>query len=34
MLNDAKIIVNIAVEIYKKQAIKKAQEQGETNERD
>ncbi len=34
MLNDAKVIVNIAVEIYKKQAIKKAQEQGETNERD
>lgn len=33
MLNDAKVIVNIAVEIYKKQAIKKAQEQGEANER-
>lgn len=34
MLNDAKAIVNMAVEIYKKQAIKKAQEQGEVNERD
>ena len=35
MLNDAKAIVYMAVEIYKKQKIKQAQEQqGETNERD
>lgn len=34
MLKDAKAIVDMAVEIYKKQKIKKAQEtQGETNER-
>lgn len=34
MLKDAKAIVYMAIEIYKKQAIKKAQEmQGETNER-
>lgn len=33
MLKDAKAIVDMAIEIYKKQAIKKAQEQGEANER-
>lgn len=35
MLKDAKAIVDMTIEIYKKQAIKKAQEmKGETNERD
>ena len=35
MLKDAKDIVDMAVEIYKKQAVRKVQEiQGETNERD
>ena len=35
MLKDAKAIVDMSIGIYKKQAIKKAQEmQGETNERD